>query len=281
MLKYLKEINGLKTAIIIIVLVLLYFFTGINKNEQNVPNIATSDNVRMLRATFNDDSKIIKGYGLTIEVKNNKDIYSLVIDEINKINGLIDSFNSYNYTENQLAYNFVLRIPSEKINETISYFKSIGTVKSENVNAVDVSEQYLDTSNRLKNLYSRRNRLREMMKDKTAKLADIIAVDRELTNVQIEIERLETANKNIDKNIQYSKLELNVLPEIEINLFNDSQWQISTSWKKAINKSIIFGQKSVDFIFDLITLLPYIILLAILIIVIKRFSIIFIKNKNR
>jgi len=282
LLEKIKKLNN-HIVIIIILFVLLYIFIGNNNKADNQyiakQDIEESYNAPMLKTSmravnYEVESKIVRGYGLTIEVKNTSNIYSVIIDEMTKVAGIINSFNSYNYTENDLAYNFVLEIPTDKIDSSIEYFKSLGIIKNENSNADDLTEQYSDNENRLKNLYSRRERLRKMMENKTEKLSDVLAVDRELNNVQTEIERLEKSNKKIDKNVEYSKLELTIEPKIKVNSLNDSQWQVSTSWNKAINKFIIFGQKSIDYIFQFITLLPIIIIFVLLVVLVKK-----IKNK--
>ena len=253
-------------------------------NEESIvfnssPKIATSRMMAMSAdsiSTYNsvNNSKVIKTYSLSIEVENSKNIYSQVQDEIKKLNANIERFNSYNYFENELAYNFTLKIPTEKINEAISYFKNLGIVKNESSNSIDVGNEYSDNENRLKNLYARRERLRKMMNEKTDKISDILSVDRELSNVQLEIERLEKNNKNIDKNVDYSTLELNVFPKIQINSLNNSSWQISTSWKNAVNNFIIFGQKSIDYAFKIILFIPIIFFIIVLAFVAKK-----IKNK--
>ncbi|HSQ97497.1 MAG TPA: DUF4349 domain-containing protein [Rickettsiales bacterium] len=279
MIKYGKEISKFKNLIIIIVLIILYFFVSSNNKEQIGRPIVAPNNV-MLKTFVSEELKVIQGYGLTIELKDTRDIYSLITKKIKKIGGLIDSFNSYNYIGNELAYNFVLEIPSDKVVETIDCFKSLGVVKSENSNAINVFERYSDNENKLKSLYSRRDRLKKMIDDKTGKISDILAIDKELTNVKFEIERLENLNKKIDKNVEYSKLELNILPKIKVNLFNNSQWQISTSWNEAVNKSIIFGQKIIDFIFDIVALLPIIILVFILVFTISKIKNIILRRKK-
>lgn len=284
-LKTLNKILFKNLSLIIILCILLYIFID-NDNINNSPiysdqyageSYAERLSAPMLKSSMNMEtyetgSKVVRGYGLSIEVKDTSNIYSVISTEITKVEGFIDSFNSYNYTGNELAYNFSLRIPTDKIDNIIGYFKSLGIVKNENSDAVDLTEQYSDNENRLKNLYSRRDRLRKMMENKTEKLSDILAVDRELSNVQIDIERLEKSNTKIDKDVEYSKLELSILPKIKVNTLNDSQWQISTSWSKAVNKFIMLGQKSIDYIFQFITLLPIIIVFATLIFLIKKFT---------
>jgi hypothetical protein len=269
-------------VIVILLLVLLYIFIGTKDANNNIPQpqYAVNSDISyggspMLRASMNvgnyeTNSKVVKGYGLTVEVENTSNVYSLVVNEIAKVNGFVDSFNSYNYIGNELAYSFVLRIPANKVVDYVDYFKSLGIVKNESSDAVDLAEQYSDNENRLKNLYLRRERLRKMMENKTEKLSDVLAVDKELSNVQIEIERLENSNKKIDINVEYSKLELNILPKVKISSLNNSEWQVSTSWKKAVNKFVLFGQKSIDYIFEFITLLPIIIGFAILVFAIRK-----------
>lgn len=283
----LEKINNflLKNIVLLIVLlVILYLFLG-NKGSNNINTnyaknsqdfvaaprlMAANAGDSMMTKSYNSTSKIIKSYALTIEVNDSNDIYLKVENEINNLNASIIRFNSYNYFENELAYDFTIKIPTNEIQNAINYFKTLGIVKNESSNAIDVGNEYSDNENRLKNLYARRDRLRKMMNEKTDKLADVLAVDRELTNVQNEIERLEKNNKNIDKNVDYSSLELSILPKIKINSLNNSNWQVSNSWNNAVNEFISFGQKSIDFLFKIITFLPVIIVLVIFGLLIKK-----------
>lgn len=282
----LEKVNNflLKNIVLLIVLlVVLYLFIG-NKNNNNIdanyannsqdfvaaPQLMAANAGDGMAKSYNSTSKIIKSYSLTIEVNDSNDIYLKVENKINNLNASIVRFNSYNYFENELAYDFTIKVPTNEIENAINYFKTLGIVKNESSNAIDVGNEYDDNENRLKNLYTRRDRLRKMMNEKTDKLADVLAVDRELTNVQNEIERLEKNNKNIDKNVDYSSLELSILPKIKINSLNNSNWQVSNSWNNAVNDFILFGQKSIDFLFKIITFLPVIMVLVILGLLIKK-----------
>ena len=257
----LEKINNFllkNTVLLIVLLVILYLFLANKKNnniDANYTNnsqdfvatprlMATNMSNGGVAKSYNSTSKIIKSYALTIEVNDSNDIYLKVENEINNLNASIIRFNSYNYFENELSYDFTIKVPTNEIQNAINYFKTLGIVKNESSNAIDVGNEYSDNENRLKNLYTRRDRLRKMMDEKTDKLADVLAVDRELTNVQNEIERLEKNNKNIDKNVNYSSLELSILPKIKINSLNNSNWQVSNSWNNAVNDFIWKKEKS-------------------------------------
>ena len=246
-------------------IVFLFYIFFIFNNKTNGIEYETQTpitNLMMKTASYSQDgvmlntnsssSKLIKTFQITIEIKNNINIKSIIDDE--------------------LAYDFKIKLPVEKANDFITYIKTLGIVKSENSSTSDVIEQYQDNKNRLENLYIRRDRLRQMMKVKTEKLADIIAVDRELSNVQLEIERLEKNNQTIDRNVEYSTLNLSVLPEVKIQDLRNQNWQFNTSWAIAVNKLILFTQKTIDFIFTSIVFSPIIIL---------AFALFYIVNKYR
>ncbi len=276
--------------VIIAILILLYLFMGFSSSDIQPmpmqeaqydmvisPRMAKmSDSSPMMLSARNyastgvgSSEKIVKNFALSIESSDVEKAKSIVEDEVKKLNGLLDNFYSYNYSGNELAYNFSIRIPADKSDEAIEFFKTLGIIKSESSSAANVSEEYSDNKEKLKNLYLRRDRLREMMKVKTQNLSDVIAVDRELNNVQNSIDMLENANKKIDSNVSYSRIDLSIIPEVNIDNFNNSQWRISTSWKSAVNSLITFGQKSVDYGFKFITFLPVIIIVIILLLILK------------
>ena len=54
-----------------------------------------------------------------------------------------------------------------------------------------------------------------------------------------------------NNNLEIKKFSL----KIKINSLNNSNWQVSNSWNNAVNDFILFGQKSIDFLFKIITFL--------------------------
>ena len=277
-------------------LILIYLLLGFNGNQPIVqearaynnysesPRMAkmmVADSTPMMlsaNAPVNSDQeKVIQNFSLSIEVSNVAKTKDIVDEEIKNLKGVLNNFYSYNYYGNELAYNFSVKIPTDKIEEAVKFFKSLGIVKNESTSASNATNEYYDNQERLKNLYARRDRLREMMKTKTEKLSDVLAVDRELTNVQSTIDSLENANKRIDNDVSYSKLDLSIIPEVNIDSFNNSEWRVSSSWKSAVNTLINFSQKTVDYGFKITVFLPVIIIVVILFFIGKH---IFIRNRK-
>ena len=198
--------------------------------------------------------KIVKNVNLSLEVKNTNNSKVKLENDIEKLGGFIENYYSYDFY-NKMAFNFSIKIPAKKLTIFVDTIKKYGEVKSENFSLIDKTEQYNDNENRLKNLYTRRESLRNMMKMKTNNLGDILAVDRELNSVQYEIERYEKNNQIIDKEVEYSKVDLTLTPEV-IQQTKIEKWKITKSFKTALLLLLKTLQKIIDWLVIVLVFTP-------------------------
>ncbi len=270
-----KKINEFLNKNLVLFLLLLLFFIVNFYNNGIISKITTKEtyktkslntNMRDLAAPMSintrsislqneqNNRKIIRSFNLYLIVKDINSAKNSVEEELNKLNGYETNFYSYEYSDKK-AINLELKVPSEKIDEYLNFVKKIGYVKSENFSSVDYTDQYEDTENKLKNLYIRRDKLREMMKNQAKQLSDVLSVDKELNNTQLEIERLEKQNNKIQKSVDYSDIHLTLEPEIIENRQNQ-EWNLV----KVINKSIDLMFRSfylmIEYIILLLLFLP-------------------------
>ncbi|WP_256289829.1 DUF4349 domain-containing protein [Halobellus inordinatus] len=99
----------------------------------------------------------------------------------------------------------VLRVPSEEFDALVADAQGLGEVQSVEVNSRDVTDQLVDIEARLENLRAERDRLRELYQQAND-TEDVLAVQRELSDVQGEIERLEARQQNLQRQVAYSTL---------------------------------------------------------------------------
>ena len=99
----------------------------------------------------------------------------------------------------------VLRVPSENFDALVADSRGLGEVQSVEVNSRDVTDQLVDIEARLENLRAERDRLRELYQQAND-TEDVLAVQRELSDVQGEIERLEARQQNLQRQVAYSTL---------------------------------------------------------------------------
>jgi hypothetical protein len=84
-----------------------------------------------------------------------------------------------------------MKIPSARWSDAVSGLRPIGKVEALNEFTEDVGEEYVDITARVQNARRLESRLIELLANRTGKLADVLAVERELARVREEIERYE------------------------------------------------------------------------------------------
>jgi hypothetical protein len=208
------------------------------------------------------DSKISKNLNMDMEVRNIKNVKEDVEKYANSTGGFVDNFYSYEFYS-KTAYNFHIRIPAKKLDEFSKYIKSMGTLKSENFSSIDKTDSYVDNANRLKNLRVRRDSLRKLMTNDAKQVADIISIEKELNNVQMEIERFEKNNQKIQDSVDYSAINLTVTPRVVVGS-NGMGWNFSKSIANALNVFIKFCQKFVDYFAILLIFAPLTLILFLI-----------------
>lgn len=219
-----------------------------------------------------DEKKIVKNGNLTIEVSYPEDAKKQAEVKIGALEGSITNLNSWENRPGVLTYNMTIRIPSESLDKAIEVLSGLGIKKSENFSVQDITSQYNDTENQIKNLTVRRDRLRELMEKDTNELKDILEVDRELSNVQLQIENLERTQKRRDVDVAYSTLRLTIQPEPEIGDVNNPHWSADRSWKQSVNDLINTSQGIFDKAIKLVVFAPiWIPMLLVLVFVRKKF----------
>ncbi len=217
------------------------------------------------------ERKIIRNASLQVEVKDTETGKSEVEKLTKSLQGRITNLNSYEVRPHVLSYNFTVRIPAEKLDKAIAGFTALGIKKSESMNEQDITASYADTANRLKNLESRRDRLRELMERDTDNLADVLSIDRELSSVQQQIENFERTLTRHDTNVAFSTVNLSLQPEPEIGDFQTPEWTPNRSWKQAVNDLIISLQDILDRAIQILVFAPIWLPILLLIWVIQRF----------
>ncbi len=203
-----------------------------------------------------EDRKIVKNASLQLEVGNTEEAKTLSEAEVTALNGYITNQNSWEVRTGTLAYNMTIRIPSENLENLIENLTNLGIKRGENYSIRDITAQYMDTANQIINLETRRERLRKLMEFETESLSDVLQVDRELTNVQNQIDNLKRTQKGRDIDVAYSTLQLSLNPEPEIGDFNSPDWNLDRSWRQSVNDFIHDARSIVDKLIKVIVYTP-------------------------
>ncbi len=106
-----------------------------------------------------------------------------------------------------------LRLPPAATVSFVDWLGTQATVESRAVETADVSRAYVDQELAIKNLKITMARLQDLAGRRDAQLKDVLEVERELTRVRGEIERIEGEHRLLGDRIARATLTVRVLPK--------------------------------------------------------------------
>lgn len=99
-----------------------------------------------------------------------------------------------------------LRIPRDRLDETLKALKGLGRVTYESQQGDDVTQRSVDLDARLSNARASELRLKQILETRTGRLSDVLDVEREIARVRGEIEEMEAQRKSLDRRISYAEV---------------------------------------------------------------------------
>lgn len=160
-----------------------------------------------------------------------------------------------------------LRIPSTRFNEALDGLAPIGKVESVQSNAQDVSEEFVDITARVANAKRLEERLVALLANRTGKLEEVLAVERELARIREEIERYEGRIRFLQTRVATSTLTITVHEKAPLVSNSPGQNVIVEAFKDAWRNFVSFVAA---FIASLGVLIPVAVLIAPLVIGYRR-----------
>lgn len=136
--------------------------------------------------SINDNRKIIKSASLSLSVDHIDETAIAISRIVGEYNGYIHSNNRYS----EKRANVSLKVPSAQLEKFVEDLSDLGEVLSKSTSAHDVTGQIIDIDARLKNLFILRTRYRDLL-SKANTVGEIISIEKELAEVQTEIDSIE------------------------------------------------------------------------------------------
>ncbi len=161
-----------------------------------------------------------------------------------------------------------LKIPSARYDEALAGLKPIGKVESVSSNAEDVGEEFVDLTARTANARRLEERLITLLATRTGKLEDVLNVERELARVREEIERYDGRIRYLRTRIATSTLSVTVHERAPLVNPSPGENVIAEAFRDAWRNFVHF---LAAFIASLGVLVPLLALLALVVVVWRRF----------
>jgi hypothetical protein len=181
---------------------------------------------------------IIKTGWLNLVVKDIVDTAKKISKFAQEKGGWVVSSN-ISQSEKLLSGSITVRVPAERFDESMEYFKSLAErVSNERTKAQDITEEYVDLQSRLKNLEAAENQLLEIMK-RSGTISEVLQVQRELMNVREQIERIKGRMQYLEQSVKMSSITVNLaLSEELLPIPPTEKWRpkyvLLETWKNVL-----------------------------------------------
>ncbi|MFA5827763.1 MAG: DUF4349 domain-containing protein [Candidatus Shapirobacteria bacterium] len=184
------------------------------------------------------DRMVIQDTSLSLVVKDVSTVISQIETAAKGFGGYL--VNSYlSKPEAAASGNIVIRVPEGKRTEALSALKGFAIkVVSESVSGTDVTDEYVDLQARLDILYKTKAKFDEISA-KAYTVNDLLEVNRELINVQSQIDSIKGRQKYYEQSAKLSKITVYLsTDEMSLPYAPTNEWRPAVIFKEAVRSLV-------------------------------------------
>jgi hypothetical protein len=138
-------------------------------------------------------------------------------------------------SENGRTLTATLRIPAGQLDAALAELKNLGRVADESQSGEEVTQQYVDLEARLANAKNSEQRLTDILRNRTGKLADVLEVEQAIEEVRGNIEQMEAERKNLAKQVDFATLSATLTEEYQGQLHAVPVSTFTRMWNAAVD----------------------------------------------
>lgn len=223
------------------------------------------------------DRKLIRRISLDAETEDMDKLLTGIDAKVAELGGYVEnrsvrSGSSYaSYQQSRYA-TLTIRIPAERLDEFIKHVNGVSNVTSTSETSEDVTLNYVATESRMKALQAEEARLLALI-DEAANLSELLQLEKRLTEVRTELERVTSQLKLYDNLVDYGTVNLSINEVAQYTPKEEPTfWErISTGFTSSVkNLGIILTELVIFFICALPYLLPLAAIGGIVLLLVKR-----------
>ena len=241
--------------------------TVLPASAPNAPNQAATE--RMIIRTAN----------LALTVKDAEVALETVKNVTAQLGGFVSNSQAQRVSnKDQVSVNVTIRVPADKFDEALKQIKQTAIkVNTENISGQDVTEEFADLGAQLRNLEAVEKELLALLttvREKSNRAEEILAVQRELNNTRLQIERLKGRMQFLERNVALATISVRLAPEaVEPPVVQQEGWDPARVARDALRALVNSLQALASIgIYLGIYVLPLLLLLALPIVMAWRWA---------
>jgi hypothetical protein len=161
---------------------------------------------------------IVRTAALTLSTREFDKARARLDDILKRHHGYVGELNVATPAANGSTFTATLRVPADQLEATLADLKGLGRVESESQNGQEVTAQYVDLEARLSNARNTEERLTNLLRQRTGKLSDVLAVETEIDRVRGELEQMEAEKKNLANQVTFATITATVSEDYQAQL---------------------------------------------------------------
>src|SRR5437764_14188778 len=177
-------------------------------NEAVAEGYATSPETATASSSVN--RKLIRNAEVELEITRFDDAIQKITALTNEEHGYVATTRSEKQANGKLKGQVVVKVLPENLDRFLQKIRGLGDLKNQTLGTEDVTKAYFDTESRLKNARVMEQRLIDMLKTKTAKVSDLLQVEKELGRVRGDIEKMQGELKYWDSQVQFATVTISL-----------------------------------------------------------------------
>jgi hypothetical protein len=160
------------------------------------------------------DRMVIRTAQLSVEVNNMEQALAAARAIAQRDGGFVSASNTHLEKvddQDRMVADLTLQVRTDAADSALSDLRGLGNVTSETSGSQDVTEEYVDLDSNLRNLQASESAILKLM-DKATRIEDVLALQRELTNVRGQIERIQGRKRFLERRTDMATITLSLRP---------------------------------------------------------------------
>lgn len=230
----------------------------------SAPNDGIYDSSTTLTPSVTD-RKLIRRISMDLQTTELESLLSSIDAKVAELGGYVESRSVQMGNGNNKRYaNLTIRIPADKLDAFTEHVSTVGNVTSASETTEDVTLNYVATESKKKALEAEETRLLALI-EKAENLTELLQLEKRLTEVRTELERVASQLKVYDNLVDYGTVQLDIDEVKEYTPVEEPGfWErITTGFSESVrNTGIILEELLIFFVCAIPYLTPPAIVLA-------------------
>jgi len=152
---------------------------------------------------------LIKNASILIETEDARKASDTLVEALEKLGGYVSDLRESVDRLGRRSIHVQIRVPADKFDATMQQLEPLGKVLNREITTQDVTEEFVDTDARVRNLKATEERLLKHF-ERTGDLEGIVQIERELNRIREQIERLEGRLRYLSNRVDFSTFNISL-----------------------------------------------------------------------